>query len=243
VVAFPLATLLFKFDASESRDAALLVQAVGMTAAAYLLVLRKAHLLDARLIMLSIASGTVGITTGITSIEAPPDVVNLVYTVAVFEFAIIYWFVSTFEVMSGGCADEEGGCVSGGGTNSDVDFGLENGEDGITFDQGMDQGSQQNNVDGLLTFNAPKRKHDRQALATAILMLLGVMGGLISSKVGTGGDMMVFLGGMFVWNVLCKCPSPPSNFLPLTPCSAGCQKDTHMDIQRWRECGHAFVNR
>lgn len=60
VVAFPIAVLVLNFDAEESRDAAILVQAVGMNAAAFLLAATKLELLDARLILVSSVGGTIG---------------------------------------------------------------------------------------------------------------------------------------------------------------------------------------
>ena len=60
VVAFPLSVLFLKFTPQESRDVAVLIQAVGMNAAAFLLLLKKRELLHAESIILSSFFGGIG---------------------------------------------------------------------------------------------------------------------------------------------------------------------------------------
>lgn len=64
VVAFPVSVLVLKFTSQESRDASILVQAVGMNAAAYLLLATKRELLDFELIIVNIVAGTLGMLAG-----------------------------------------------------------------------------------------------------------------------------------------------------------------------------------
>ena len=64
VVAFPVSVLVLNFTSQESRDASILVQAVGMNAAAYLLLTTKRDLLDFELIVVNIVAGTIGMLAG-----------------------------------------------------------------------------------------------------------------------------------------------------------------------------------
>ena len=87
VVAFPVTVLVLGFTSEESRDASVLVQSIGMNAAAYLLLTTKRDLLDAKFIAINSVFGTIGIIIGLAA--APPSVIiNTIYTVLVFEFGL-----------------------------------------------------------------------------------------------------------------------------------------------------------
>merc|ERR1719491_2749342 len=58
VVAFPVAVLVIKFTPVQGRDFAVLIQSVGMTAAAYLIAMKKRHLVDAWLVQTSCVANT-----------------------------------------------------------------------------------------------------------------------------------------------------------------------------------------
>jgi uncharacterized protein len=91
VVAFPISVLVLQFTPAESRDASVLVQSVGMNAAAFLLFVTKRELLDAEFIAYNVLGGTIGIIGGLL-IPVGAEIVNLVYTVLVFNFGILYFY-------------------------------------------------------------------------------------------------------------------------------------------------------
>jgi uncharacterized membrane protein YfcA len=95
VVAFPLAVLIFKLTPAESRDVSVLVQTIGMNGAAYLLYISKRELLHAPSIIFNVVFGTIGILLALAH-PASPYVVNLLYTLVVLEFAIVYFYTNQF---------------------------------------------------------------------------------------------------------------------------------------------------
>ena len=96
VVAFPVSVLVLQFSAAESRDASVLVQAVGMNAASYLILTsKKRQLLDIHMGILFVVIGTAGALVGLY-IEVDARTASLIYTVLVFEFAICFFYRNQF---------------------------------------------------------------------------------------------------------------------------------------------------
>jgi len=91
VVAYPISVLILDFTSAESRDAAVLVQSVSLTAASFLLIVTKTDLLDSRFIIINVIFGNVGMLLGV-SIDIPSDVINMMYTLLIFEFGILYLY-------------------------------------------------------------------------------------------------------------------------------------------------------
>lgn len=91
VVAFPLSVLFLKFTPQESRDVAILIQAVGMNAAAFLLLLKKRELLHAESIVLNCFFGGIGAALAL-AINPAALYMNILYTVLVFEFGLAYLY-------------------------------------------------------------------------------------------------------------------------------------------------------
>jgi len=95
VVAFPISVLVLGFTSEQSRDASVLVQSIGMTAASFLLFTTKPELLHARTICISVVFGSLGMLVGLAT-NMPSSIVNLIYTTLVFEFGILYYYTNTF---------------------------------------------------------------------------------------------------------------------------------------------------
>jgi uncharacterized membrane protein YfcA len=95
VVAFPVSVLVLEFTPTESRDASLLVQSVGMNAAAFLLFITKRDLLHSGFIIINILFGSLGMLFGLTY-PVSGEAINLIYTVGVFEFGILYFYKNKY---------------------------------------------------------------------------------------------------------------------------------------------------
>jgi len=96
VVAFPIAVLVLQLKGSESRDASVLIQSVGMNAAAFLLITTKSQLLNGPIIYTNIAFGTIGMLLGLSFNESP-ELTNLIYTVTVLCFGIVYFYTNVID--------------------------------------------------------------------------------------------------------------------------------------------------
>lgn len=91
VVAFPVTVLYLGFTPAQGRDYSILIQSIGMNAAAYLLLIQKRNTLQADFIVIFIIFGALGVLIGL-QLEPPPYHTNLVYTTLILEFAIIYLY-------------------------------------------------------------------------------------------------------------------------------------------------------
>lgn len=93
VVAFPIAVLVIGFKPSEGRDFTVLIQSVGMNAAAYLIMLKKSELLDFTLVMCFFACGVPGVLMGL-ALNLPPFYIVLIFQILVLEFAFVFFYLN-----------------------------------------------------------------------------------------------------------------------------------------------------
>lgn len=111
VVAFPIAVLVIGLTPAQGRDFTLIIQAVGMNAAAFMLGLVKPHLLDFTLIATFTIMGIPGMLMGFT-LDLPPFYVVLIFQILVLEFAFIYLYLSAVSPRRKGGGDVAPGLVS-----------------------------------------------------------------------------------------------------------------------------------
>lgn len=93
VVAFPVAVLVIGFQPDQGRDFTVLIQSVGMNAAAYLILMYKAHLADFSLIVCFVIAGIPGILVGL-SLKLAPFYVVLTFQILVLEFAVTFFYLN-----------------------------------------------------------------------------------------------------------------------------------------------------
>jgi len=110
VVGFPVAVLVLGFDAPQGRDFAVLIQAVGMNSAAFLILYTKPHMVHPLLVFYSIVFGTVGCILGLLF---PVDsyALNLCFVVYLGAFALVYsykaeWAMDDDGADAGNCPAE-----------------------------------------------------------------------------------------------------------------------------------------
>ena len=94
VVAFPVAVLVLGFSVEEGRDCGVLIQSVGMNAAAYLIFVSKPDLVHTYYTSASITGGCIGVLSGLL-ITIPPFYVTLLFQLLVLNFAVLYLYVNT----------------------------------------------------------------------------------------------------------------------------------------------------
>ena len=179
VLAFPVVVLYLGFSPSEGRDYTLLIQSIGMSSAAFLLLLRKRHNLHLPLVLLFVLFGVPGLLIG-HSIDLPPYQTTVAYTTLVLEFAIAYFYSSVLMHRPPPPLPQD--------------------EYSPTPPQPL---------------RLPRRT--RRAAAVALLVASATLGGLLTARVGSGSDMVLYMYGLFGWNVLL-----PEDALPdyaLTSCS------------------------
>jgi len=95
VVAFPVAVLIIKFNPVQGRDFAVLIQSVGMTAAAYLIAVKKRHLVDTYFVQTSCVANTFGVILGFC-ISMPGFWVNVSYMTYTVVFAGVFLYKNMF---------------------------------------------------------------------------------------------------------------------------------------------------
>lgn len=178
-------------------------------------------------------------------ISAATNVVNLVYTLAVFEFGLVFWFINTFRDSSNGtsahasnaeCAGKDAyvhaeyACdlrttsVASGRSSSVFNPTYYSGEsesdsevpplplpplqtssnNGSTSTSSTvrQPGSSACNLNG--GYNVAKISNDSAdytGTATFLILVAAALGGFVTSKVGSGSDIAMFVAGIFGWSV------------------------------------------
>ena len=89
VVAFPVAVLVIGFTPAEGRDFTVLIQSIGMNAAAYLIIMDKGELLDFTLITIFILFGIPGVLIGLAFPVVPFYAMSL-FQMLVLTFAFVF---------------------------------------------------------------------------------------------------------------------------------------------------------
>jgi hypothetical protein len=170
-----------------------------MNAAAFLLFVTKRELLDPTFIVINIIFGSIGVIIGL-SIKSSAELINLVYTVVVFEFAILYFYKNVY------ASDDEIG-----GQKSSIDQKVEMSARAT----GTAKNVAENRVDcemagritidiietALSTLSTLKPPIKSVPMWIYVCMALGaVLGGFVTANVGSGSDIMLYAYGIFVWN-------------------------------------------
>jgi uncharacterized membrane protein YfcA len=200
VVAFPVSVLVIGFTSSQGRDFSLMIQSVGMTAATFLILVTKSDLLKkyGDLLVITILSNTVGLIVGM-SWTISPYVVMCIYTTSVASFALILAYVETclqqkyyqsVRKEAHQLKSEDSNTKMTERTRESSD--IENTDDkkstvtGETFAEENKIKAAESNpitrVDGLAIF------------------VFGILGGIISSQIGTGADIFWFAYGSLIHN-------------------------------------------
>lgn len=189
VVAFPIGVLILGFTSQESRDASVLVQSVGMNAASFLLFTTKRYLLNFELICINIVFGIIGMLIGLKSNESS-ELTNLIYTVSVFGFGIIYFYSNVFN------KDENKNNRDITRVDSVSHIHVVGARNQSSVGIGTDI------IDGKLG-GKPDGKRDtryKTYLVYTLMCAFATVGGFLTASVGSGSDIMVFVFGVYVWN-------------------------------------------
>ena len=172
VVAFPVAVLLIGFSPPEGRDFTVIIQTIGMNAAAYLIMLNKSHLLDFNLIATFVIVGIPGVLVGLAS-NLPPFEVILSFQILVLEFAFVFFYLNVLAPRASPSAVPTPPIPAPPSPGSVIKTDYES--------------------------NHTKM---HELAATASMWLAAFAGGFITANVGSGSDIMLYAYGLLGWNLL-----------------------------------------
>ena len=182
VIVYPVTQLASLYPTPDSRDTSLLLQAVGLAAAAYTILIRRPQLLHGTgyLILFFTTLGGVGAIIGLVA-ALEREVANAVFTSAVFGFALAYAYSSEVAPPAAARALSPPTSPTAALTR-DASAAVE-----------------------------PAGSHATRAVAeqaahsdpvTALLACgCALVGGLLTATIGTGADIALFSFGCFGWNV------------------------------------------
>ncbi len=176
IVAFPVSVLILGFSPDQGRDFSLLIQSVGMTAASYLIFVKKRHLLkegSGDLLLKFCVLSIIGMIIGFEELDdvLSPYVVNIVYTTTVTCIVIILAyadFLRNNSVRFSVVDDEE---QRGSGSSSSTSY--DDNEQGVTM----------------------KVKKMSAFMDCFALPFFALSGGILSSQIGTGADIACYSFG------------------------------------------------
>ena len=180
VVAFPISVLVLQFTGGESRDVAVLIQSIGMNAAAFVLYTQKRHLLNQTFIFVFILFGFVGLLLGMT-FDVSDKLINLVYTILVFEFSIFYAYrnliMNRIQIQT-----------------VDIKKIIETKDDKKDVLQvSVKEIEIETSVSDINNF-----------VLWSGMIACAIIGGFATSNVGTGSDIALYIFGLLCWNGIVK---------------------------------------
>jgi uncharacterized membrane protein YfcA len=180
VIAFPVAVLVIKFKPAQGRDFSLIIQSVGMTAASFLIMYAKRDLCHTWLIMWFTFSAVVGMIVGF-EVDMSPFLINVTFTTAIVCFAISFAYRNLIAKKR---LPQNASDMSPP-TRTPPD------DAWVLIEGGFDLSS----TSVYKTFGKLF-----PWVLTSIACLFGMVGGFLTSKLGSGADMMAYIFGVFVWN-------------------------------------------
>lgn len=191
VVAFPVAVLALGLSPSMGRDFTVLIQTVGMNAAAYLLMLRKPHLLDFTLISAFVVIGTPGVLIGLF-VNLAPFYVMLAFQVLIFEFAIVFFYLNVLSPIPAEDSNDKppSAPVMNVGVCMDVIAAIQH------------EGGGPTPIQVLETKAVPTPDKPKRVLIYGLMVVSALAGGFLTASVGSGSDILLFAYGHLVWNLL-----------------------------------------
>ena len=195
VVAFPVCVLSIGFNPSQGRDFSLMIQSCGMTAASYLVLITRTHAIrdHGSLIAKTCFFNIIGLICG-TFMTVPSFIVMCVYVTSVACFAMILAYVERclqFKKKEGSQSLD---------TEIDSTQQMERSESEASVNLASDQ------EEGIVSDEEIRQQQSHNCLPQAVdmeiipLALSGFIGGILSSKIGTGADMAWYAYGSLIYN-------------------------------------------
>lgn len=224
VTAFPVAVLVLKFTPVQGRDFSILIQSIGMTAAAYLITIRKKHLVKMDLVQVGCVANTFGIILGV-SIELPGFWVNVTYMTYTMAFAFLLLYKHMVAGMEATGQRARESIAREHALNKAIDDvkneakELESqGKHMMDTARYQDPCTVMGNIGQDDVVDKEKKASDdiittsvRMPLGLTIgLGIFGIIGGALTSKIGSGSDTLLYVFGIFLYNSFMDVALPES---------------------------------
>mmetsp|Transcript_24312 Transcript_24312/g.31657 ORF Transcript_24312/g.31657 Transcript_24312/m.31657 type:complete len:384 (-) Transcript_24312:135-1286(-) len=220
VVGFPVAVLALGFGAEQGRDFSALIQSIGMTSAAYLILLLKPNLVEPILVAYSVVFGVIGCVIGFI-IPLDGFVVNLILTTYLSAFAIVYCYkneiIERYQAPFPPSQSERrqskkknflsipfGNNYSSSSSDARPLVKRKTNQNGAPSrckDQDENDNTLFNNQKDIIT---PSNNNSKRQLylREGGLILSALIGGFVTAKLGSGSDSMAYIFGTFFYNRL-----------------------------------------
>lgn len=216
VVAFPVSVLSIGFNPSQGRDFSLMIQSCGMTAASFLVLITRTHVIrdHGSAIALTCFFNVIGLICGMF-IMVPPFITMCVYVTSVACFAMILAYVDKC-LQSKGEGSQQNNSEVVDEINSLQQIRSEIAESHATVNPSSDEEDGVDNID-----ITQQHRHncrilqmiDMEMIGMILIALFGFIGGVLSSKIGTGADMTWYVYGSLIYNTRNGRPSIQDNDL------------------------------
>ena len=179
VVAYPVSQLVLMVSTEHARDASVLVQSVGMNAAAWLILISKPELFLLRFIMVFVGVGAIGVLLGLR-FPPSPGATNVVFATVVLMFGFAFFYASE---------------ILGADTTSTAAIHQHGKDSSKSSSNGNGDGESSNRKAGSSSAPPP-------VPVLTLMVLSASLGGILTASVGSGSDIALFAFGVFGWNVL-----------------------------------------
>jgi uncharacterized membrane protein YfcA len=224
ITAFPVAVLILQLTPEQGRDFAALIQSVGMTAAAYLIVVSKPHLVQPAMILVSVLTGTLGVILGLELDLGKKGgfIILCTYTTLVTAFAIGYLYIKIAEDFyepdvveeARGKANNVKNAVPKMLVGSVVSNHIAD-DSAVIQSSASPDGRDRINADQPIAVQSSIEigKEKNTKLVLAAFAIGGFIGGILTSKIGSGSDTIAYVLGVMVWNPFMKNARMPESMM------------------------------
>jgi len=172
-----------------------IIQTVGMNAAAYMIVLNKSHLLDFNLIATFTVVGIPGVLTGL-ALNLAPFYVVLTFQILVLEFAFIFFYLNVLAPRSSPSAVP---------TPPTPRMGPTPGVDPTDGSNAEERPVSPVDIEAQPHKKAADEQENSglaELLTTSTMWMAAFAGGFLTANVGSGSDIMLYAYGLLGWNLL-----------------------------------------
>lgn len=156
VVGFPVAVLVLGFEGDQGRDFSVLIQCVGMNAAAFLTWYLKPGMVHGPMATYSVVTGTLGCILGL-AFPLDSYTLSLGFSAYLTSFTIVYFYQ---------CEVTPPPKATSASCNQAPEWDVK--------------------------------------WSYLLLALSGIIGGLLTSQLGSGSDCILYVFGTFIWNKMCR---------------------------------------
>jgi len=186
IIAFPVSVIILNFTSTEGRDFSLMIQSFGMSAASFLIFYKKQHLIAAHTDLLCEFTffSLIGLVIGMGPVSEvlTPYTVDIIYTTVVTCLVLVFIYEDFLNSKALPDSDSEPSTSEDSASSGESSLDLSRNDD--------------SNMAGVTEVQEGSLK--QKIVHYVCLPLFAIIGGILSSQIGSGSDIAFYFFGSVV---------------------------------------------